>query len=138
MPGAAPDPLLEREYNRRAGILSNEVRDFLAVLHAGSQHRGAFWQQARALTTEPPLASTIARFARTGRVPIREAEIVSDAAWAHALAALFDAAPGFDALARSVPADQAAVALSRRAEDVRRLAASQPPYEEGIGRMTRR
>ncbi len=137
MPGAEPDPLLEREFNRRAGILSDEVRDFLAVLHAGSQHRGAFWRQARALATEPPLASTIARFARTGRVPIREAEIVSDAVWAHALAALFDAAPGFDALARSVPADQAAAALSRRAEDVRRLAASQPPYEEWIGRITR-
>ena len=138
MPGAEPDPLLEREYNRRAGILSDEVHDFLAVLHAGSQHRGAFWQQARALATEPPLASIIARFARTGRVPIREAEIVSDAAWAHALAALFDAAPGFDALARSVAPDQAAAALSRRAQDVRGLAASQPPYEEWIGRITRR
>ena len=138
MPGAEQDPLLEREYNRRAGILSDEVRDFVALLHAGTRHRGAFWQQARALATEPPLASTIARFARTGRVPIREAEIVSDAAWAHALAALFDAAPGFDALARSVAPDQAAAALSRRAQDVRGLAASQPPYEEWIGRITRR
>ncbi|MEL7691125.1 tryptophan 7-halogenase [Citromicrobium bathyomarinum] len=138
MPGAEPDPLLEREYNRRAAILSDEVRDFVALLHAGAQHRGAFWQQARALVTTPPLASIIARFTRTGRTPVREAEIVSDAAWAHALAALFDAAPGFDALARSVPADQAAAALSHRAEDVRRLVASQPRYEEWIGRITRR
>ena len=138
MPGAEPDPPLEREYNRRAAILSDEVRDFVALLHAGSQHRGEFWQPARALSTEPPLGSIIGRFARTGRTPLREAEIVSDAAWAHALGALFDAAPGFDALARSVPADQAAAALSRRAEDVRRLVASQPSYDEWIGRITRR
>ena len=45
MPGAEPSPLLAREYNRRAAVMSDEIRDFVGLLQMYSQRQGAFWDR---------------------------------------------------------------------------------------------
>tara|TARA_R100001129_G_C5188317_1_gene210000 strand:- start:20 stop:619 length:600 start_codon:yes stop_codon:yes gene_type:complete len=129
MPGAEPNPLLEREYNRRAAIVSDEVRDFVGVLHTHSRHPGAFWSRYREAPTELPATR---HFARSGRVSPREVDAVSDASWARALDALVEAEPGFDALARSVPEQTADAFLKSRRDAVAGLVHSQTDYREWL------
>lgn len=129
MPGAEPNPLLEREYNRRAAIVCDEVRDFVGVLHTHSRHPGAFWSRYQESPAELPATR---HFARSGRVSQREVDAVSDASWARALDALVEAQPGFDALARSVSEQTADAFLKSRRDAVAELVRSQMDYREWL------
>ncbi|BBD96748.1 hypothetical protein SAMIE_1002490 [Sphingobium amiense] len=120
LPAASPEPVLAREYNRRANLMSDELRDFVALLFA-------FHKAARPGPAAARLALVIERFARTGRLPLRETDLVSDAAWVGAMAGLVEAAPGYDVTAEAL-ATGAGAALAARRREVEALCASHPAY----------
>lgn len=120
LPAASPEPALAREYNRRANLMSDDVRDFVALLFA-------FREAARPGPAAARLAPFVERFGRTGRLPLRETGLVSDAAWEGAMAGLVAAAPGYDVTAQAL-ATGAGAALAARRREVEALCASHPPY----------
>ncbi|WP_215228700.1 tryptophan 7-halogenase [Erythrobacter sp. 3-20A1M] len=132
MPGSEPHPLIEREYNRRAALISDEIRDFVAALHVHSQHAGAFWKRLRKHGAVGELMQVTRRFARSGRLPPREVDAIADASWTRALDALVEAGPGYDALALSVPLQRADEVLEARRNAVAKLLRSQTDYDNWL------
>lgn len=82
LPGRTMEPLLIAEYNRRAALRADQMRDFLAAFYlAGGRRRGAFWQAIAAHIPPATLGATLAQYTRRGLLPHREEESVSADAW---------------------------------------------------------
>ena len=68
LPGRPVEPLERAEYNRRAGLMLNGVRDVLAMHYAAPAARQVF----RNAITPPQVSSALDQFARRGRLPFSE------------------------------------------------------------------
>ncbi|MCP9222621.1 tryptophan 7-halogenase [Erythrobacter sp. LQ02-29] len=132
MPGSEPHPLIEREYNRRAALISDEIRDFVSALHVHSQHAGALWKRLRKHGGSVELMQVTRRFARSGRLPPREVDAIGDASWTRALDALVEAGSGYDALALSVPLQRADEVLDAQRNAVAKVVRSQTDYDNWL------
>lgn len=89
LPGRDLHPLERAEFNRRAGAMADRVRDFIALHYCGSKRPdGAFWSYAAQLDRPESLQLTFDEFARRGRLPFFEEEIMPRDAWIMAMAAI--------------------------------------------------
>lgn len=86
LPARDPEPLLQAEYNRRAGLQADRMRDFLgAHYHGGGRTQGPFWHQLRDVSRPPSLDQLLAQFARRGQVVPADEELVQRDAWSAVL-----------------------------------------------------
>jgi tryptophan halogenase len=71
LPGRTPDPLERAEFNRRAGLMADRVRDLLGAHYAapGAAHLGT---PAGPLAQSPELALELDQYRRRGRLPFFE------------------------------------------------------------------
>lgn len=82
MPARDPEPLLQAEYNRRAGLQADRMRDFLALhYHGGGRTQGPFWHRLQHLARPASVDRLLAQFARRGQVVPADEELVQRDAW---------------------------------------------------------
>lgn len=82
LPGRDMEPLLLAEYNRRAALRADRVRDYLAAHYLlGGRTRGPFWQALRDRELPDGLAATVAQFAQLAHLPHHEEESVNHDGW---------------------------------------------------------
>jgi tryptophan 7-halogenase len=103
LPGDKVDPLERAEYNRRASAMADRVRDYIG-LHYCIPHppQGPFWQYATGLRRSDALSLTLSEFAKRGRWPFFEDDMLPSDAWRSAMACIGIAA-GPNARALSTP-----------------------------------
>jgi len=125
LPARDPEPLLQAEVNRRAGLQADRMRDFLAThYHGGGRTQGPFWHRLRDGTRPASLDRLLAQFARRGQVVPADEELVQRDAWAAVLLGQGMRPERPDPIALSVPPAQAARLLKTLAA---RLAALEDP-----------
>ncbi|KQM64033.1 MULTISPECIES: tryptophan 7-halogenase [unclassified Sphingomonas] len=82
LPARDPEPLLQAEYNRRAGLQADRMRDFLGLHYrGGGRMQGPFWHRLRTVTRPASLDRLLAQFARRGQVVPADEELVQRDAW---------------------------------------------------------
>lgn len=82
LPAQEPEPLLQAEFNRRARLQAERMRDFLALhYHGGGRTAGPFWRGLRAAGRPASLDRLLAQFARRGQVVPADEELVQRDAW---------------------------------------------------------
>jgi len=122
LPGREPDPRERAEFNRRAGLMADRVRDLLGAHYAapGAGHLGS-------LERSPELALELDQYHRRGRLPFFE-EAPLAVQEASALFAALGHTPGVGALA--LCADSREGEVARRTFEATASAALQsvPPY----------
>lgn len=133
LPGRETHPLEQAEFNRRAGLMADRLRDFLALHYCGLRRaEGPFWERAAQLVRSDALHLTLDEYRRRGRMPFFEEDPLPRDAWVAALAAV-GIAPAMPARWLAVPAEQRgalAEAHRQRAAAAVRLA---QPYPQWLG-----
>lgn len=125
MPAREPEPLLQAEYNRRAGLQADRMRDFLGThYHGGGRTQGPFWHRLRDTGRPASLDRLLAQFARRGQVVPADEELVQRDAWTAVLLGQGVRPERPDPVALSVAPAQAARLLNKLAA---RLAALDYP-----------
>lgn len=82
LPARDMAPVLVAEYNRRARLRSEHLRDFVAAHYLASERRGGpFWTGLSAIEPPSSLADTLAQFRRRGQLPHRDEDSVPADAW---------------------------------------------------------
>ncbi|MBB5716286.1 tryptophan 7-halogenase [Sphingomonas aerophila] len=82
LPARDMEPVLVAEYNRRARLRTEHLRDFVAAHYlAGGRRRGPFWTGLSAVEPPSSLADTLAQFRRRGQLPHRDEDSVPADAW---------------------------------------------------------
>ncbi|MFV0624251.1 tryptophan 7-halogenase [Sphingomonas sp. ac-8] len=138
MPGCAAEPSLAAEYNRRATLRADHMRDYAASFYfAGSPQRGEFWHPLRARPAPAGLAAALAQFRQRGTLPPVEEEMMAAGQWTQALLGLGVRPARIDPIALSVPPAAAAAALERLRGAVRSVSAALPPYPDYLNAATR-
>ena len=129
LPGARIEDSERREFNRRAALMVQGVRDTIALLYQAPQARRVSRQHEQSAS----VAKTIDQFTRRGRLPFFEEQPFAAAEKMRLLAAL-----GF---AQGTPPQHAAApTLSRRGqfeEQARAMLASVPPYADWMSAQMR-
>ncbi|GAA0268471.1 tryptophan 7-halogenase [Alteraurantiacibacter aestuarii] len=125
LPGRTIEPLERAEYNRRALLMAQQVRDTLAVHYASPRARQVFG----ACELPPSLEAALDQFARRGRLPFRDEPALLVQEYMALLRAL-GFAEGTTPQSRS--ADQRSVEASRQAFAAQARAALEftPPYQQ--------
>lgn len=132
LPGCVPDPLEIAEFNRRAAAMADRARDFVALHYCAPQPAsGPFWAHAASLARPDSLERTLGEFARRGRLPYFEEDILPREAWIFAMAVIGQqAAPTARSLTLSGDQRLGLVkAQHARAQAALRIA---PPYAEWL------
>ena len=125
LPGRAVDPLERAEYNRRASLMADRVRDTLGLFYAAPAAAAQFGDLERS----DLLARWLDQFTRRGRLPFAEEAPLLTGELRSLLSALgFTAGTG--PLARATVADSGQFAA--RAEAALRYA---PPYAQWVERV---
>ncbi len=89
LPGRDPDPLEIGEFNRRAAAMADRVRDYVALHYCMPQPpAGPFWAHATRRARPESLQRTLSEFARRGRLPFFEEDIMPREAWIFAMASI--------------------------------------------------
>ena len=82
LPARDMAPVLVAEYNRRARLRTEHLRDFVAAHYlADGRRNGPFWTGLPAVEPPSSLADTLAQFRRRGQLPHRDEESVPADAW---------------------------------------------------------
>ncbi len=116
LPARDPEPLLQAEYNRRAGLQADRMRDFLGLqYHGGGRTQGPFWHRLRGTPRPPTLDALLAQFARRGQVMPADEELVQRDAWSAVLLGQGVRPERPDPIAMSVPPAEAARLLNHLA-----------------------
>ena len=116
MPAREPEPLLQAEYNRRAGLQADRMRDFLGThYHGGGRTQGPFWHRLRDTGRPASLDRLLAQFARRGQVVPADEELVQRDAWTAVLLGQGVRPEQPDPVALSVAPAQAARLLNKLA-----------------------
>ncbi|WP_271077248.1 tryptophan 7-halogenase [Aurantiacibacter sp. MUD61] len=118
LPGNSTDPLERAEYNRRAALMADRVRDTLGVFYAAPAASDLFGDSQQSVT----LSRWIDQFTRRGRLPFaEEAPLLTEEL--RSLLSALGIKSGPSALARASTGD--GTAFTARAEAALRFA---PPY----------
>lgn len=113
------------EFNRRASLQADRLRDFAALpVLASARGHGAFWKAARAAALPSSLAELLAQFRRRGLVPRPDEDLLETHDWLSALLGLGIVPELPDPIAAGRDASTTADIL---ADIERRLAAAMPP-----------
>lgn len=125
LPGLAIEPLERAEYNRRAHLMAQQVRDTLATHYAAPRARSIFG----AVPLPDGLQRVLDQYTRRGRLPHREEAALLAAEYMALLDAL--GLPGaVPVSARSSAAAESAAALRAFEEQAERALAFARPYEQ--------
>lgn len=82
LPGRDIIPQERAEYNRRAGMLADRVRDYVAAHYAlPGLPAGPFWTRVGTLDRSESLARTLGEFTRRGRLPYFEEDSIPRDLW---------------------------------------------------------
>lgn len=127
LPGRDCNPLELAEYNRRIGLATERVRDFLALHYVG---RGC----DRSALSESAL-HILDQYGHRGRLPFFEEQSLSRDSWAAMLLGTGILPRHADPLAAGVPLDQAAAAMDRLAAELAEIARRAPDYRAYAQRM---
>ena len=127
LPGREMAPLLLAEYNRRAGLHADRLRDTAIALYvAGTRPRGAFWARAARAVPPEPLAARMAQFARRGTLSQLAEDSVDRDVWAAILLGRGVRPQLTGPVALNMPADAARTAVWQMAHDLARTVAALP------------
>ena len=123
LPGCDFDPLETGEYNRRAGLITQQAGDFIA-LHCA--HRQS-----------PPISveRIIDQYRYRGRLPFREEETLSRDDWTSALIGLGFVPENVDPAASGIPLDRAVEAMDVLADEAAAFASRAPAYDDYLKRI---
>jgi tryptophan halogenase len=131
LPGRDPDPLEIEEFNRRAAAMADRARDYVALHYCMPQPpKGPFWAHAAGLARPESLQRTLAEFARRGRLPFFEEDIMPREAWIFAMASIGQR-PAPTARSLTLPANQRkalAKAQQARAQAAVHIAPTYPEW----------
>ena len=131
LPARDIDPGERDEYNRRAALLADGARDWIAAHYCSPVPReGAFWYHAGAQRRSDALAVALQQFGARGRIPHFEDAPVGQDGWAAVLAGI-GAGPGRSALLAAKDPAQRIVqqaALERRCSAALALARPYPEW----------
>jgi len=132
LPGNAPDPRERDEFNRRAALMADRVRDTIA-LHYHAPAAGAVFGD---LPLSDEMALALDQFARRGRLPFFEEMPLLVQEWGHVLDALgFVAGEGAMQLGGGGSgANEARMALEKQCEAALKSA---PPYAAWMAQVLR-
>ena len=136
LPGADFHPLVLGEYNRRATMRSDRVRDFVALPMLASRRPGGWWEAAAA--PPPSLQTTITAFGRRGILPHFDEESFSRDDWLAMLMGLGLPIDLPDPTTLGVSSGEIAASLSVIESAIARLPARLPPYPEYLSMIGRR
>lgn len=125
LPGRQIEPLERTEYNRRAGLMMNAVRDTLGAHYAAPEARRVFGEPAISAELERMLD----QFARRGRMPFREEAPLQGAEFQALLGAL-GFVPGVSPQARASGPGAEAAAREQFAARAQAALAQAPPYAD--------
>ncbi|HVF95010.1 MAG TPA: tryptophan 7-halogenase [Sphingomonas sp.] len=136
LPGRDLHPLLLAEYNRRAGMRADRVRDFLALHYlAASRTAGPFWRQVREAVPPPDVAHAIAMFLRHGQLPRHDEELYDKHSWLAVLLGLGLVPAHRDPMATDAPGDARTAAMAQLQAAVAALPTSLPAYRDYLARV---
>lgn len=136
LPDSSFHPLELAEYNRRANLRADRVRDFLALHYlASARTRGAFWRSMAGRNAPPSLARTLGQFARRGVLPHHEEESFDRESWLSVLLGLRRFPHGRDPIAMSAAPDVVARSLAAIAAAMAAAPERLPPYADYLARM---
>ena len=131
LPGREPDPRERAEFNRRAGLMADRVRDILGAHYAapGAAHLGV-------RERSPELELVLDQYLRRGRLPFFEEAPFAVQEWSALLHALGHPSGegALSAAADPREAEMARAAFARKAEAALR---SVPPYGTWLGAVLR-
>lgn len=130
MPARVPDALLIAEYNRRATMQADRVRDHVAAFYHVAHPEGPFWDATRTMAAPEGLVALLAQFRQRGTLPPLEEEMVARADWIQALIGLGVRPVRADPIALSVPAAVARTALDGLRGAIAPLPGRLPPYPD--------
>ena len=138
LPARVPEPLLTAEYNRRATLRADEVRDHAAAFYAVTSPRGGeFWHPLRQRPAPEPLAALLVQFRQRGTLPPLTEEAVARSTWIQTLIGLGIRPVRTDPIALSVPAATADAAIERLRGAVAALPATLPRYADCLATLTK-
>ena len=128
LPGRTPDPAERTEYNRRAGLMADRARDWVAAHYSAPGALGLFGHNQ----PSSELALALDQFRRRGRVPFFEEMPMLAQEWATVLHAL-GMASAESAVSRV--GDPREAEQARQVHEARCRAAVQvaPPYGDWLG-----
>lgn len=136
LPGRDCHPLELREYNRRAALEAERVRDFVAVHYLKSgRSQGDFWKEAARRPVPDSLATTIEQFERRGRIPFFEEETFDKESWQAVLLGMGALPKAVAPIATGVDAVRARDAMARLAQGLAELPERLPDYPSYLRRM---
>jgi tryptophan halogenase len=119
LPCRGDEPLLRAEYNRRAGLRADRLRDFLgAQYHGGGRRRGAFWSALTDRPRPPALERVLVQFRQRGHLASADETSVGRDAWAAVLLGQGLRPHRGDPIAAALSPDDAANVIFRRARDI--------------------
>lgn len=125
LPGRDFSPLELAEYNRRSAIMTDQVRDFIALHYAPSGK------------TELPesFARRLDQYQHRGRLPFQEDEVINRDDWTAALIGLGFIPRNVDPAAAGVPIDRAIEAMNRIADELASTVGRLPDYDAYLTRI---
>jgi tryptophan halogenase len=126
LPGRACNPVETREYNRRALLESDRLRDF-QLLH----HRTTQWNAA----SSAGLDHMLQQFEARGRFVPSDEDSLPREIWLAALLGLGVLPRAMDPLADTIPTDLAAHGMAELAESLPPLIGKLPVYRDYLARM---
>jgi tryptophan halogenase len=140
LPGRDLIPQERAEYNRRAGMLADRVRDFVAAHYAlPAPPDGAFWSRARSLARSPGLDRSLTEFARRARLPYFEEDSVPRDLWLQLLIGI-GIVPGASGRTLSTPPAERQAAQQAHQRGIETAIASARPYpawlQDRLARLT--
>lgn len=129
LPGRDFNPVELAEFNRRWGLITDQVRDLTALLHGC----------AEGFTGELPesLARRLDQFEHRGRFPFQEDEVLNRDDWTSALLGMGMVPQNVDPAASGVPLDRAVEAMNKLADEFAAFASRAPTYPDYLARITR-
>ena len=135
LPGRDFHPLELAEYNRRYALVTERVRDFLALHYLRSGRRSGFWGRLAGVAPPKSLARTVSEYEARGRLPFHEEESLTRHQWTAALIGLGILSRETAALAHAVSLEEAAAAMERAAAATLMLTAGMPTYRQYMQAM---
>jgi len=130
LPGSTPDPRERDEFNRRAGMMADRARDFVAAHYAAPAAGAVFGKPARS----PELALALDQFERRGRLPFFEEMPMLVQEWAVMLDAV-GIRGGSSPLTQAADPRETAAATEAIAHKCEAAVRAAPPYGEWMTRM---
>jgi tryptophan halogenase len=126
LPGPDFNPLELAELNRRWLLITDQVRDLIALMHGD---RANFPES---------LKQRLDQYENRGRLPYQEDAILTRDDWASALIGMGNVPQNIDPMASGVPLDRATEAMNRIADELADFAERAPAYPDYLSRITRR